>query len=361
MPVLNPNDLSRTPTIQRIVQEMRAYPEFVPILGTSGYSEYPALTIANDLMQRILAESMDWKWNRAYVPSILTVALQQDYVTQVTDIGWMESAWRVDINNNTNNGNLAPKPVFQMEAVRDLPQTSYQSVPFNISFIPNTLAFMGQWMPNTSYGCGYGVAQIPQTPIQQFIDVNGNILYIDSTVLGLNINSPGYAGNQIPLPPNSPYGVSGSVQPAADPNAPAGTKVQDGTVIWTVAPQDGYAMRITPLPAFSGLAWLIQPVYQIAPPVMTTLQDRILPIPPDMQYLFRQGFRAMLYDHAGSPKAAAAYAKWEEDLIVAVRSADRQTESACMYPSSSIMGGGPFSAGTPIGPSWPFSPTPGIW
>jgi anthranilate/para-aminobenzoate synthase component II len=80
-----------------------------------------------------------------------------------------------------------------------------------------------------------------------------------------------------------------------------------------------------------------------------------------MTYLFRQGVRAMLYDHAGSPKAAAAYAKWEEDLIVAVRSADRQTEGFSFYPGESVMGGGGngyggagIGWGANIGPAWPY-------
>jgi len=360
MPVLPGSSTTNSITVQNLINEMRVYPEFTPIMGTSGYSQYPMLPICNDVMQRILAESMDWKWNRAYVPPILTVALQQDYVTQITNIGWLENCVRLDINNSTNNGNLAPKPYFPMEAVRDMQPTSYQGQPFNISFIPNPLAAMGQWYPNTDYGTGYGVAQIPETPIQQFVDVNGNILYIDSTVLGLSINSPGFNGQPIVLPPNSPYGVSGSTQPIAPANATPGTTVQDGTVVWTVADPNAFAIRIAPLPAFSGLAWLLQPVYQIIPPILKTLQDTISPIPPEMTYLFRQGVRAMLYDHAGSKKAADAYAKWEENLVVAVRAADRQQESYSLQPGVSIMGDGPWGGevgiGNNSGPSWPWFP-----
>lgn len=346
-------------TLQQIVTQMRAYPEFIPILGASGATQEPALSIANDVAQRIMSESMNWKWNREYVPPFLTVALQQDYCTQITDIGWLETAWRVDINNSTNNGNLAPKPIFPMEAVRDLDQTSAQRVPFQISFIPNTLAFLGQWYPQTAYSCGYGVAQIPIQPIQQFRDVNGNILYIDSTTLGLNINSPGFAGQPITLPAINPYGISGTTEPSAPPLSPGGTMIQDGTVTWTVADPNGYAMRISPLPAFSGLAWLIMPVYQSKPPYFSSLQNNIAPIPPEYTYLFRQGFRAMLYDHAGNPKAAQAYAKWEEDLMVAVKAADRQQEDNTMYPGESIMSGGSYwNFPYGIGAAWPFSGGP---
>lgn len=359
MPVLPGSSTSNSYTLQQLIDEMRTYPELTPILGTAGFYSTLAKSLANDVMQRILSEGMPWKWNRAYIPPILTVALQQDYVTQITDIGWLENGTMLDINNSTNNGNLAPKPIFNLEVIRDQQPTSYQGRPFQIDYIPNTLATMGQWYPNTAYSCGYGVAQIPIQPIQQFVDVNGNILYIDSTALGLNYNSPGFNGTPIVLPTPNPYGVSGATQPFAPGNATPGSVVQDGTMYWTVADPNGYAIRVGPLPAFSGLAWLLYLPYQLKPPVLTSLQNTISPLPPEFNYLFRQGFRAMLYDHAGSPKGAPAYAKWEEDLVVAVRSADRQQEGFFMYPGNSIMGdnyGGQIGIGNNIGPAYPYGP-----
>lgn len=352
--------MASTITLQSVVDFARSYAELTPILGTTGWATRPAIDIANTVMQRFLAEGMNWKWNRAYVPSILTVALQQDYMTQVTDLGWMEQAWRIDINNSTNNGNLAPKPIFTMETVRDLGQTSYQANPFNMSFIPNRLAFVGQW-PGASQAIstGYGVAQIPIQPIQQFKDANGNLLYIDSTVLGLNINSPGFTSAPITLPTPNPYGTTGSTAPTAPPSAAPGTQVTDGTVTWTVANPDAYAIRIAPLPAFSGLAWLMIPVYQKKPPVPyqfnTNLTNAtISPIPDELSYLFRQGFIAMCFEHAGSKQAPMSYAEWEEDLVKALRSGDREREDACFYPTESIMGTGPLKYGLPVGPGWPF-------
>lgn len=352
--------MASTYTLQQIVTEVRAYPEVTPVLGASGSTIFPAISIANDTMQKMLAQGLDWKWNRNYVNvtngtgGILTVALQQDYVTQYTDIGWLESAWRIDINNSTNNGNKAPKPVLFMEAVRDLTQTSAQSQPFQISFIPNSLAFMGQWNANTVYGCGYGVAQIPLTPLQQFIDVNGNILYLDSTVLDLSINSQGFNSDPIVLPTPNPYGTSGSTQPFAAASAAAGTQVVDGSVTWTVADPNGYAIRVAPLPAFSGLAWLLIPVYQKKPPIIRTLGQSLSPIPDENIYLFRQGFLAGCYEHANSPKAESAYQKWMLDMQTFLRSGDREREENILYPSESLTGGAGSSYGTNVGPAWPF-------
>ena len=357
--------MATTISLQQIINEIRAYPEVTPVLGASGFTALPALSIANDVLQRMLSQGLDWKWNRSYANvnsqgfgGVLTVALQQDYVTQTTDIGWLEGAWRIDINNSTNNGNRAPKPIFAMESVRDLPQSSWQANPFQVSFVPNSLAFMGQWQANTAYSCGYGVAQIPISPVQQFVDQNGNILYIDSTVLGLSINSPGFSGTPITLPTPNPYGTSGSTQPFAPLNAAPGTQVTDGTVTWTVANPNAYAIRVAPLPAFSGLDWLIIPVYQRKPPIFATLQQLISPIPDECAYLFRKGFLAACYGHAGSPRAATTYQEWLIDMQTFLRSGDREREEAVIYPSESLTGGSLLTWAPNIGPGWPYGGGP---
>lgn len=425
--------MASTLTVQDLITSARAYPELTPVLGTGGWEREPALSIINDVMQRFLSQGLDWKFNRGYIPPFLTIALQQDYVTNIVDLSWLEQMWRCDINNTANPN--APKPIFGMETVRDLSQSAYQGVPFNCSWLPNSLAVTGVWQANTAYSAAYGVAQTPATPFQQFIDSNGNILYIDSASMGLNISSPGVSGSggSVNLPPGNPFGISGSVQPSLPPNswaavtqtslssntatyiannnfiagqrvtvngcrngngifnvtnqpivaatptqftlvinngnqivpafienASAGLNVVDGTVRWTVANPNAVAMRLAPLPAFSGIAWLLFPVYQRKPPIITSLQQTLYPIPDEYAYLFRQGFIAFCKEHAGTKDARDAYVKWEEMVMNALRSGDREREDASFYPSESIMTGSTWRYGPlPIGPAWPFDFTSG--
>src|SRR5215831_12760844 len=99
--------MATTYTLQSVINQIRSYPELTPVLGTSGYTQQPALSIANRVLQKIFAQNLNWKWNRNYVNvsrgkgGVLTVALQQDYVTQTTDLAWLEQGWRIDINNST--------------------------------------------------------------------------------------------------------------------------------------------------------------------------------------------------------------------------------------------------------------------
>ena len=360
MPVISGNQ-QFSPTVQAVTNQLKSNPDFFNILGgAAGYSTEPALTLANEIMCRILAEDMPWKWNRTIAPPFLTVSLQQDYLTNLTDIGWLENAWRVDINNSTSNNNGAPKPIFALETVRDIVGTSTQAPPFQISYMFNHQATLGLWSANTAYSCGYGVAQLPRSPLQQFKDVNGNLLFIDSTQLGLNITSPGYTGTTIALPSNSPYGISGSIQPAAPPNATPGSLVQDNTVVWTVADPDAYCFRLSPVPALNGLCWYIVCQYQQLAPRILTLQQTLDPIPNDMIYLFRQGMRAALYRENGNPQGAQQYAEWEETLVRALKAADRQQEEFRFFPERGAMGmeGGWSANWQGIGAAWPFGPGP---
>jgi hypothetical protein len=361
MPVI-PGNLSTTQTVQQLATQLKSNPEFYNLLGgAAGWSTEPLLTIANEIMSRILAENMPWKWNREIWPPFLTVALQQDYVSNIVDIGWFENGWLVDINNSVSNNNGATKPIRPLESVRDLTQTDYQGTPFQFSFVPNSQAYMGLWQANTAYGCGYGVPMLPRTPIQQFLDVNGNILFIDSTNLGLNIESPGYTGPTIIPPGFFPYGTSGSIQPAAPANATPGTLIQDGTVVWTVADlQNGYALRVSPVPALNGLTWLVVSQYQAAPPFLPTLQTPLSPIPTQFLYLFRAGCRAALTRENNLAKGSEMYAEWEEQLVKAIRGADRQQEDNTLVVCQSILGPNTSNlmnvgAAQPFGPSF-FSP-----
>lgn len=318
--------------IRDYIDQIRAYPQVVPVLSTSPGTE-PALSIANDVIQIMLAQTLPWKFNRAAAPPFLTVALQQDYITSITDLTWVEQGWRIDINNTS-----IPKPVFSLEMVRDIQQVFWQSVPYQVSWIPNSLAIYGTWQSNTLYPTGLGASQTPVSPIQQFIDKNGNFLFVSTN------------------------GTSGGTAPFAAVGAAAGTLVPDNTVTWTVADPSGIAFRTAPMPATSGIVWEMHPIYQKKPPIKTNLMQTISPIPDEFGYLFRQGLLAMCLIHAGNKQGQLALAQWKEDLFTALRGSDRERDQVSLTPSDGLMSGGMgtgYGSGSlAIGPAYPFFPTP---
>jgi hypothetical protein len=276
----------------------------------------------------MFAQSLPWKFNRALVNPFLTIALQQDYISPaVTDLAWLEQGWCIDINNTA-----IPKPVRSLETVRDIQQSWQQSIPFQVSWIPVPLAIYGAWQAVTSYPTGLGTASTPTSPVQQFIDANGNFLYV------------------------SVNGISGNVQPVLPAGSAAGTTVVDNTVTWKVADPNAYAFRVLPLPATSGITWEMHLVYQKKPPIKTRLTDTLTPLPDEYGYMFRQGFLAMCMIHAGMKDARNAYNEWEEMLITALRGADRERDAVTIFPSEGLSSGGQWGFGQPAGPASPFGP-----
>lgn len=330
--------MASTLTVQQVADYARSYPELSPIFPVSGWTQEPTLSIANDTLQMFLQEGMNWKFNSAQVTPFLTVSLQQDYVGvsqlyktgSILNMSWLEHATWVDINNTS-----IPKPERDMEVKRSLDLTSYQGIPFKAAWIPIGLATFGLWLPNTYYpaGTGNGITQALPSPIQQFVDANGNFLFISA------YGSTSY---------------SGSSQPVLPANSAPGTTVVDGSLTWTVANPLGKAIRLWPIPPISGLVWQIIVRYQLIPPMLTSLQNTFAPIPDEYAHLIRAGFIAMAKNHAnpGSKAAVLALQMWTDQLQRTLRSGDREEQDASMYPSDSLSNSG-YMYGN-IGPCWPY-------
>ncbi len=351
-----------TVTLQSVVDYSRSFAEVNPILPAGGFSYEPALTFANDVLQKILAQNLNWRWNASYVPLFLTNALQQDYITNLTDLGWLTSAFRIDINNNTNNGNLCPKPLFLMEVNRDMGLTPYQGNPAMVCFIPNSQCNFGVWSADTQYTCGYGTSGATTTPIQQIVDANGNLLFLDTSIMNLTANVPGYQGTNIPLPVPNPYnntganfGTSGSTPPLLPVEAPPGTTVGDGTLTWTVANPNGFAIRFNPLPSIGGFVWLVWIAYQRRAPKFLNLAQTISPVPDELAYLFREGFLYKCLAHANSPRALNQQQAWHEQIEQAIRAGEREEQAWSMFPDTAMSGDSVLGPFYPVGPASPFN------
>lgn len=336
--------MASTTKAKQLFTPLLTIPDIKLQTPSGGYTIEPGLSILNDIMAMALTENFNWKWNRAQVSSFLTVALQQDYVTNITDLGWLEQGTRLDINNTA-----IPKPYWPVETSRDLAQTSVQQTSYYASFVPNTIATMGTWAALTSYPCGYGIAQTPTSRIQQFIDANGNILFINSNSLGLSLNS---AGGTVTV--GTPYGTSGAVQPLLAANSAAGTTVVDGTVTWTVASQNGYAIRLSPIPPSGGICYLMQLWYQKKPQILTSL-DSVVPWPDEMIYLLRDGVRARGLSYAPSKAKESVLAEqiWMESLMRFKRGGDREAEECAFVPRGPVIGQ-QIGTATQIGPANPY-------
>ena len=211
-----------TTTIASLVSYVRTFPELASLIQSTagGASLQPALTIANDVMTELIAQAFNWKWNRFIVPVINTNSYQQDYALGITNLGWLEHGYLVDINNSAT-----PQPQWPLEVVKDLESTSVQyGRAGQASWLPNDQLQYATWgaanpgngfspnpQPNMVISPLIGVTAQPQNPYLQVKDPNGNYWVLTT------------------------FGTTGAVQPSWPTNPVFPTVAAPTTVATTIA------------------------------------------------------------------------------------------------------------------------------
>src|ERR1700690_3704769 len=113
--------------LNSIVSDAEVMGDLAPALATGGFSDAPALSIATDVMSAMIlggpqGQPMNWKWNRINVPAFPTISYQQDYLTSIVNLAWIESAWATNINQSS-----VSKQKVTLEVHRDLQVTYWQT------------------------------------------------------------------------------------------------------------------------------------------------------------------------------------------------------------------------------------------
>ena len=152
--------MATTKTLQATVDWARTFTKLVPIVGIGGFSNEPALTICNSVIQEILSPPHKWKFNRAELTSFITIDGTQDYAETVTDMSWLESCVVEDEANTATSPDL--KPTREIEAVQDLPKESLKDNPEKICLLSEatTTTTLRFWkVPSTTVWRAYVVYQ----------------------------------------------------------------------------------------------------------------------------------------------------------------------------------------------------------
>lgn len=363
-----------TIALSDIIDDASTLGDVSPALARGGYSNQPALSIANDVMQAMInggpgGQPFNWKWNRFNVKPFVTISYQQDnFIPGLVNLAWIESAWASNINQTS-----VPKQVFPLEAHKDLEITYAQTgYPGKCAWIPNDFMQTGTWGasplgptagnasgnvsgfgtnagglqnpgPGVIYTNPIGVLQTPANATTCITDPNGNLW---------SLTTYGTCGNTQPTWPTTP-----AYPTFTSPNITA-TTVTDGTCVWTAINPKGQGIRLSPIPPQTGIVWQIQIVGQMRAPRFTTLGQLLNPIPDDYAIYFKQGFFAECYRRNPDPKVSAKYTMerqlWLEALDKAVKQSDREQDDLGFYPGTQIMDTG--WNWNPISPSMPYGP-----
>jgi hypothetical protein len=118
--------MASTITLQDVALWATTFTKLIPIIGVGGYENEPALSICNNVIQRMLSRPYNWKFNSKVAQPLLTSTTSnlQDYQQNITDLGWLESAIRIDPASTQQ-----PQPITLVETVRILQPSSDVSNP----------------------------------------------------------------------------------------------------------------------------------------------------------------------------------------------------------------------------------------
>lgn len=343
-----------TITLSQLCDDAATLGDVSPALSTGGFSDSPALSIANDVIVAMLlggpeGQPFNWKFNRFNVPPFATISVQQDYfIPGLVTLGWLENGWATNVNQSS-----IPKQVVPLEVRRDLDVTYLQTgYPDKLCWIQCDQCQTGVWGqsplgPTAANPSGQTSSIGPSG--SGLLNPGANVLYTNP--IGA-ISTPLNAATAITDPNGklwvlTTYGTCGGTQPTwpmsplyptyQNPSTVA-TTVNDGTCVWTAINPQGQAIRLNPIPPISGTVWLIQPLGQRRVPTFTSLGQTLDPVPDDYASYFKQGFFCECYrrnpDNKVRSRYQQEYQRWMTSLDKAVRQGQREMDDYGFYPSS---------------------------
>lgn len=327
---------SSTVSIQSVTDVMATTGSIDVRQAAGGYSSLTWLAIANDVLNDLVSQKFNWKWNSFRVPTFPTISYQCDYATVAQKgIGWLENADWTDINNTS-----LPKPRWTIDAIRQLQPTSFAgSPPTKICVMQNSVLEQGVWPGAGSLyvnPIGITTNATPQNPRTNILDATGNILILTT------------------------YGTTGATAPDGGKNAVVGTVIPDNTCNWTVADPSAQGFRLYPMPPATGVVYQVAPIAQSSLTLYTKLSQMIDPIPDDYAGSFRAGVYAYCYKYATDPNVRREFLPmrqaWLQETLEAVKQGDREAEDAGFVVSRNVMGtdySGDVGPANPYGTGWP--------
>lgn len=332
-----------TITLQNVVNLAVTHVDLVPLAGIGGYTNEPALSLCNDVIQTIFAPQLevrtgrpivlDWKWNRAEMGMFVTAPNRQDY----------KFAGAVLFTfSNTPQGvgiDLASANALTISGATVTVKTldQYNGSVGDVCYIYGTGSNYDSTLTQNGITSTWGGNTYTVTAI--------NGLTVTATLTGSASGTSGSAGitdfgwlvagtlvnlntNTAILPTRHLNAVR-DLQPYSSAATPTEVAViQDlGTGVLRI--------RFRPVPG-AGQIWGCNLVYQKKAPLKTALTATWSPIPDEVSYVYRQGFLSRAYEYINSPKSEVERQKFEASILKALGGDNRETPDITLYPGEGI-------------------------
>lgn len=323
-----------TLTLQSVVNLASTHLELLPLSGVGGYTNEPALSLCNNVMQKLLAQPLDWEFNRAEMPMFVTAPNKQDYLhagATMFTFGGNPQGVGIDLASNSaltiSGATVTIKTLEQYNgAIGDVCYIRGTGSNYDSTLTQNGVT--STWGGNT-----YAITNINGLTITATLTgsasgtsgapgINDFGWASDCTVVGINTNTAVFPTRHV------------YVRRTLQPNSVIQFPVKNIAVIQDL--ETGVLkIRLDPVPG-AGQVWGVNLVYQKKAPLLGNLSSTWAPIPDEFGYVIRQGFLAAGYRYLNSPRADVEEQKLQGDIRLALAQDEREKPDISLVPEDGL-------------------------
>lgn len=335
-----------TLTVQQVIDFTRTQTGLMPLTGVGGFTNEPAVSLANDVLSELLSPPFAWKFNRQTMNIFVTQQFKQDYpfagatawtstggasIALVATPGISESGNTVTVNTLYAHNFTAGQTVFMNGNTVAAYNSTFSSTP-----------------SGSSWGAGWVITTVPTSTSFTFLHASSglansgaagitNCSWLESSTM-VNMNDTASAQYVWfleavrTLQPSSQVAVPDRVNILSD----------DGNGVLTI--------RLRSLPGPQPLG--VTNIFQARPGLITNLSSTWTPFPDEYAFVYRQMFLAHALRYANSPRSEVEYQKAQVGVLKALGANDRETSEEFVVPAGGSLMGNGGGAFTSYG--WPF-------
>lgn len=330
--------MASTITLQTVVNLAGTFTELMPLVGVGGYTNEPALSIANDTMQELLGTKFPWKFNRKDMAPLFLTRGKQDYLFAGACAFVLTDGKGVGIDTVSNGGVSVAAGVVTIKTIEPHRFVVGDVVYLNgLSMTVGTASKYNSVFTDdgnsSTWTQGYPVASVPTSTTFTFAATAGQ--NNSDTGGAPGITDYGWIEEATMVSPSdgsSPQGVRNLT--AYRMLQPSGY-VRNPAKVCVVNDQGSGVLKIRfyPLP---GQSWAVTLAYQAKAPLKAAMTDTWSPFPDELSYVYRQMFLAQAFRFANSARSEIEYQKAQANIMKALGQDDREESDEYIVPESPI-------------------------
>jgi hypothetical protein len=318
-----------TITLQDVINFASTHVDLMPITGVAGYTNEPALSLCNDVIQELLSAGYTWKFNRAEMALFFTQRGRQEYRFAGASAFSLRDGKGVGIDLETNGGITQDGTEVTVNTLQDHAFEVGEEV-----FIDGTGVYdstFAQTPNGSSWSNGY-IVTVASGPRQFKFEATAG--------LGAS-GAPGiFNFGELESATMVAANDSSNPQKVWHPTAVRMLKKSSdpGFVdkVCVVSEANGIlVLRVTSVP--QSTPFCLSLVYQKKAPKKTALTDTWHPFPDEFAFVFRQAFLARAYRYVNSRLAPMEYQKLQLAVAKAIGKDDSESSDEQFAPQTPLM------------------------